>query len=183
MTTQIGDEIAEIFEPFQPLPIPTEYGGVKFRSRLEARWAVFMDAARIRWAYKFEGYPLPSGGYVPDFWLPDLRVWLEIKPATPSARERDLCAQLAYGTSRRVFLALGSPALPADSGGSLHCWAADYDDSPYAFCECPECGELGIEFEGRGDRVCGNRCTETDRGHTGERTRFRKAVDAAREWR
>lgn len=198
--TQIGDELAAIFEPHQPLPIPTEYNGVKFRSRLEARWAVFMDAARIRWAYEFEGFQLWGGvWYVPDFWLPDLEVWLEIKPTAPTDAERHRCASLTFATQQRVCLAIGSPALPQDSGDSLICWGIHYsrivgwpddqriggivDDSPYAFCECPSCGALGIEFEGRGDRVCGSGCTETDRGHTGHVSRFAKAVEAARVMR
>jgi len=181
--TDIGDEIEAILEPCQPLPIPTEYRGVKFRSRLEARWAVFMDAARVRWEYEFEGFQLPSGWYVPDFWLPDLGVWLEIKPVEPTARERGLCAQLSEATQQRVLLASGSPALPGDSGESLYWWSGPDTDSLFAFCECPECGALGIEFEGRGGRVCGLRCTETDRGHTGERPRFAKAVTAARVMR
>jgi len=32
--------------------IPTEYAGCTFRSRLEARWAVFFDAMRIEWQYE-----------------------------------------------------------------------------------------------------------------------------------
>ena len=30
--------------------IPTEYKGYRFRSRLEARWAVFFDACGADWA-------------------------------------------------------------------------------------------------------------------------------------
>ena len=37
-------------------PIETVYKGDRFRSRLEARWAVFFDAARIKWEYEPEGY-------------------------------------------------------------------------------------------------------------------------------
>lgn len=52
-----------------------------FRSRLEARWAVFFDALGIRWEYEKEGYDLGEAGwYLPDFWLPDLKMWIEVKP-------------------------------------------------------------------------------------------------------
>lgn len=34
--------------------IETEYGGYKFRSRLEARWAVFFDMLGIKWEYEEE---------------------------------------------------------------------------------------------------------------------------------
>ena len=51
-------------------PIETRYGGYHFRSRLEARWAVFFNKFRkARWTYEEEGLALPSGWYLPDFWL------------------------------------------------------------------------------------------------------------------
>lgn len=49
-------------------PIQTYYKGYHFRSRLEARWAVFFDALGIEWEYEPEGFRLPSGRmYLPDF--------------------------------------------------------------------------------------------------------------------
>jgi hypothetical protein len=38
--------------------IPTTYNGIKFRSRLEARWAVFFDSINIKYRYEFEGFEL-----------------------------------------------------------------------------------------------------------------------------
>ena len=50
--------------------IQTEYNGIKFRSRLEARWAVFFDAVGVRWEYEPEGFELSNGiRYLPDFLL------------------------------------------------------------------------------------------------------------------
>lgn len=50
--------------------IQTEYKGYKFRSRLEARWAIFFDSMGIQWEYEPEGYVLEDGTlYLPDFWL------------------------------------------------------------------------------------------------------------------
>ncbi len=49
-------------------PIPTFYKGYKFRSRLEALWAVYFDAAGIEWLREAEGYVLRGGlCYLPDF--------------------------------------------------------------------------------------------------------------------
>lgn len=60
--------------------LPTTYKGTRFRSRLEADWAATLDSLDIAWIYEPEGYKLPSGAcYSPDFWLPDMRVWLEVK--------------------------------------------------------------------------------------------------------
>ena len=47
--------------------IETEYRGFRFRSRLEARWAVFFDAAGIAWEYEPEGYDCDGVLYLPDF--------------------------------------------------------------------------------------------------------------------
>lgn len=60
--------------------IQTRYKGYHFRSRLEARWAVFLDALSLRWEYEKEGFNLDGLLYLPDFWLPAQRCWLEIKP-------------------------------------------------------------------------------------------------------
>ena len=50
--------------------IQTEYNGIKFRSRLEARWAVFFDAVGVTWEYEPEGFELSNGiRYLPDFLL------------------------------------------------------------------------------------------------------------------
>jgi len=49
--------------------IETRYCGYRFRSRLEARWAVFFDQFDSEWAYEVEGFRLPSGLYLPDFLL------------------------------------------------------------------------------------------------------------------
>jgi hypothetical protein len=46
--------------------IPTVYEDVRFRSRLEARWATFFDA--LGWPWEYE--PVDLGGYIPDFVLP-----------------------------------------------------------------------------------------------------------------
>ena len=50
--------------------IDTVYRGYKFRSRLEARWAVFFDSLGIEWEYEKEGYELGElGRYLPDFYI------------------------------------------------------------------------------------------------------------------
>jgi hypothetical protein len=54
--------------PFRPQAVETRYAGITFRSRLEARWAVFMDEVDISWTYEPDRVQLPGGGtYLPDF--------------------------------------------------------------------------------------------------------------------
>lgn len=61
-------------------PIETYYNGHRFRSRAEARWAVFFDNAGIEWMYEAEGYKLSDGTmYLPDFYLPDPDCFFEVK--------------------------------------------------------------------------------------------------------
>ena len=51
--------------------IETSYNGYRFRSRLEARWAVFFDAIGLDWEYENEGYVLSdSTKYLHDFYFP-----------------------------------------------------------------------------------------------------------------
>lgn len=81
--------------PVSPLKaIQTRYKGCHFRSRLEARWAVFFDALEIAWEYEPQGYMTPEGPYLPDFWLPQVRMFAEVKPSTFSDVERAKCAGL-----------------------------------------------------------------------------------------
>lgn len=51
-------------------PIQTKYKGCNFRSRLEARYAIYFDALGIKWEYEIEGYNINGKWYLPDFWLP-----------------------------------------------------------------------------------------------------------------
>jgi hypothetical protein len=68
-------------------PIETRYKGYRFRSRLEARWAVVFDAAGVEWHYEHEGYDLGERGwYLPDFWLPGLNTHVEVKPNFATAK-------------------------------------------------------------------------------------------------
>lgn len=72
--------------------IPRHHDGVYFRSSLEADWAATLDALNIAWKYEPEGILLDSGdAYVPDFHLPEIGTWLEVKgngvPREEKARE------------------------------------------------------------------------------------------------
>lgn len=62
-------------------PIPSQYAGITFRSRLEARVAVLLDQLKIEWEYEYEPVHVPQMDaiYLPDFWLPNLRCYIEVK--------------------------------------------------------------------------------------------------------
>jgi hypothetical protein len=101
-------------------PIETIWKGYRFRSRTEARWAVFLDAQGIEFEYEPEGVILPSGPYLPDFRMTGFPrkmpggfehqdVWLEVKGAEPTAEERQKCVDLSSATGALVLLAVRSP--------------------------------------------------------------------------
>ena len=68
-------------------PIATKYKGFRFRSRLEARWAIFFDKIGLKYEYEVEGFEMNGIHYLPDFYIPSLDRWFEIKVKPLS----DLC--------------------------------------------------------------------------------------------
>lgn len=139
--------------------LPTTYNGQVFRSRLEARWAFFMNALEIPWEYEKEAYQLDTVVYVPDFWLPSLSAWLEVKgdlisdPIALTVIRK--CTQLACLSSRPVILAFNDPlhqrcAVFGVKGGF-------YSDAH--FTTCLICGGFGVSVRlPTGARVlCPNR--------------------------
>ncbi len=93
-------------------PIDTIYNNRRFRSRLEARWAVFFDRLNIPYEYEFEGYMLPGNKmYLPDFYLfadslPYGNFYVEIKPVV---EDNPKCRLLGVNGDYPVILVGGSP--------------------------------------------------------------------------
>ncbi len=66
-------------------PIETQFKGYRFRSRTEARWAIFFEQiSEIDWSYEVQGFHLPNGEYyLPDFLVispQGRKIWYEVKP-------------------------------------------------------------------------------------------------------
>lgn len=129
--------------------IDTNYKGYKFRSRLEAKWAVFFDAMGYKWEYEPEGYKLSDG----TFYLPDFKIvspqgivnWYDVKPEgvtndqKVSAFATDLFSQCLSKDYQIVKPIQGVNILDGD---------------PVAFFEshadnggiCPRCGSVSANF-------------------------------------
>lgn len=167
--------------------IETVFNGHKFRSRLEARWAVFFNELGIEYLYESEGYEFDDKTkYLPDFFLPRIStsasaiggLWLEVKPlnnidADSIKKIIKLCNMtqhagiiVAGDPFENVLLATGKSNAAEDGGAWWICGEvgsfeisdpAEFGilDGPYIFCLCPWCGKIGLEFDGRGARVCG----------------------------
>jgi hypothetical protein len=98
--------------------IDTNYNGHRFRSRLEARWAVFFDSLGIKYRYELEGFDLDGVYYLPDFWLPHSvpdsaamgwGLWVEIKPHQVSDDELKKVILLVEKTKHNALIFQGDP--------------------------------------------------------------------------
>lgn len=113
--------------------IETIYNGYRFRSRLEARWAVFFDTLGIDYQYEPEGYNLGYYGYyLPDFWLhtnypnDDSGVYVEIKPTEMNSQELAKLYTLAKNTKVSAFAIQGQPYPAEYKVTFLAVWDAVY---------------------------------------------------------
>lgn len=123
--------------------IPTEYKGYRFRSRLEARWAVFFDACGVKWEYEPEGFALPNGQfYLPDFLLhgcagrcPD-DLYVEVKGKMTGADAEKILQfsgvkELeAYEIKNPIFVVAGIPDGDSISDIEDFCQEWGYDGFP-----------------------------------------------------
>jgi hypothetical protein len=98
--------------------LDTFYKGRKFRSRLEARYAIVFDHLGIKWQYEPEGFNLGDGLlYLPDFWLPFTNdhcmeyenpgYYVEIKPVPPTEEEKEKARRLAKASHHHVHILYG----------------------------------------------------------------------------
>lgn len=175
--------------------IETEFDGYLFRSRLEARWAMFFKTLSIPYRYEPEGYEMDGVRYLPDFWMPTLDSWVEIKGESPTDQEDKKARLLADGTSKKVYVFWGDIGLPSDEEMPESAWCYFPDtgdgggwDCSYYWCECHQCGALGIEFNGRSDRLKCKRagCAYSghgDKGYNYDSPRLIRAYRAARQAR
>ena len=185
-------------------PIETIYKGYKFRSRLEARWAVFFDALDIIYEYEPEGYATKAGWYLPDFWLPETKTFIEIKPAERPLDENKMSAsidprweELEKQTGERFVLICGAPGR-VSAMMEPHCKHHSYQgfvlcDWSYYWTECEGCGCVDIQFEGRGARNrnhhkgCvykkGNKYGDADKNYGYNTNKLNYAYDEARQAR
>lgn len=108
--------------------IETRAYGCHFRSRLEARWAVFLTEAKMQWEYEPEGFELPSGRYLPDFRVTanGVSIWLEVKPEN-NAEDDARWAELAAGSGMMLFTVRGMHRTGdrCDTAHSARVWHPD----------------------------------------------------------
>jgi hypothetical protein len=123
-------------------PIETHYLGYRFRSRAEARWAAFYHAIGLTFAYETEGFDLGSlGWYLPDFWIPQMECWVEIKGKEPTAFEIDKVKALIHLTNQDAMITWGPLPNSADFAPMLD----DFNfDEEYVITNGNECYSIWI---------------------------------------
>lgn len=116
--------------------IETIHNGYRFRSRKEARAAVFFDHMDVHYRYEEEGYNLDGLWYLPDFWLPKHQMFIEIKDQV-SDGDIEKTGRLAVQSSCPVvMMRYADQQLAAFDPGNfcgLFFWA-----------ECPICHSLAL---------------------------------------
>lgn len=148
--------------------IETSYAGRRFRSRLEARWAVFFDRAGIDWQYEPEGYDNKKGfRYLPDFYLPKVEegVFFEVKGDEPTS---EYLVRVTLLLPKAVVFAVG------DVPGKTSLWSEDKAGSIWHFD--------GFLFDG-GSRHCDAVFLDGSSSDYKEEYLFPDAVRAARSAR
>jgi hypothetical protein len=136
---------------------------------LEAEWAAILLHYFTKIQYEHFHAPLACGGYVPDFFIPALDSFFEVKASKPWNEDWWIKAsELAYRSGKRVLVSFGHYR-----GHDIHAFYCCGSDEPYNICTCPRCGRAGIEFNGRAERIkC--LCTEAEKGHK----EYRPVADA-----
>lgn len=170
--------------------IPTIYKGIRFKSRLEAAFAAFLDSMNIKWQYEPQSYVVNSyiaiGGkvgaarrmihYLPDFQLPELKIFVETKASNMAGIFwEDIGLPFFEDTLQKqnnVMIVSHTAAFLIDtlwaSDETLHQFATNIGECPADeiwLGMCPECDKWNI-LSNEGDhscRACG--CYEGDKGH------------------
>lgn len=180
-------------------PLETRYAGYRFRSRIEARWAVFFTRLGLDWQYEEQGFHVGPYGqrYLPDFYLPAQALYVEVKPAFADQVDPEGVklwerfageVATAWPTDRAAIFCGRIPDAEkvAEAGPE---WSGRwYDDGiyitgdcRYAWCACPSGKHFDIQFEARGGRIlCGCARILDDRYHTGNHPIILNAYAAAR---
>lgn len=97
------------------------FGGILYRSKLEACWASFWANLNISADYELEVFRTPDGLYLPDFYLHNLGLWQEVKPTRPEVGSHpwECCRHVAEISARPVALTWGQPSVHTNIADDL----------------------------------------------------------------
>lgn len=87
------------------------YAGYEMRSHSETRWAAMMDSMGVTWIYEPQVVGTRHGGYMPDFFLPEVGMFIEVKGPAPTRIEREKAFDAQAATGYPVVFAYGRPEM------------------------------------------------------------------------
>lgn len=103
-------------------PRPTIYRGIQMKSRLEARFAAYLDSARVDWpwdagedwpwTYEPMAFADETGQYLPDFLVDggDQRLYIEVRPPLQDGADRAaIQLQIILSSYPDAILAVAMP--------------------------------------------------------------------------
>lgn len=92
--------------------------GYTLRSYTELMWARLMDSIGLFYLYEPHLIRLQGCSYLPDFYLPDADMYLEVKGAFATDEEKWKAEQVLEVTGRPVYILEGMPR--SDRGGFMN---------------------------------------------------------------
>ena len=139
--------------------IETFYQGRYFRSRLESRWAVWFTEMAVKWDYEIVGYSIGDIRYLPDFYLPECDLHIEVKPRIITLAEKVRLDKIKNQWAKAAFgIIQGEPAF-----GQYEFWlstGAENLRGPFSFAQCRRCSGLSYngdtEWGNLGPHACGD---------------------------
>lgn len=145
------------------MAILTTYQGITFRSRTEAKWAVFFDHLNIPYKYELEGYAENGIAYLPDFFLEIQDCFIEIKPTSPSKEEIDKAWIPVETEKKDLFFLCGTPQKYIAFGLFPEYLASKRQSDERGWAHCPECDVKGLVYFGATEKL---NCCNQNPGHS-----------------
>lgn len=91
------------------------HNGYRLRSYTELLWARVLEAADIFYLYEPDLIRVEDGFYLPDFWLPNVGIYVEVKGGWPTEEEIQKADAVMDRTGREVVFLCGKPEADQDS--------------------------------------------------------------------
>tara|TARA_Y100000996_G_scaffold290929_1_gene229941 strand:+ start:337 stop:888 length:552 start_codon:yes stop_codon:yes gene_type:complete len=140
------------------------YDGYQFRSTLEARYAFVFNHYKLDYDYepKMFEFPLSETSpllpthpsktikYIPDFFLPQLNAWIEVKPYFPKPIEMLKAFLVAVETQQKVFICWNHKKgyiiaiIPPNDDPVLGRQDSTEFELGYSFKRCSVCKQINI---------------------------------------
>lgn len=133
--------------------IRTTYKGVEFKSRFESEIAMLLDKMGLGWQYEPKSFLLPSGHYMPDFYIPSLRLWIEARGYDGKDWQIDQFKEhvKVFQEEYLVFKSNSNELIAIDADGK---YVLDSQPSFVHIGSCRDCGKISfLSFDVLG-KIC-----------------------------